>query len=81
MKSTGMVRRVDDLGRIVLPSEIRQTMEIDVREPMEIFTEEDRIILQKYQPSCIFCSNTEDIVIFNSKRICKECLEKLKSQF
>lgn len=80
MKSTGMVRKVDELGRIVLPAEIRQSMDINVRDALEIFTDEGRIILQKYQPSCIFCNNADNIIYFNNKRICAECLEKLKAQ-
>ncbi len=78
MKSTGMVRKVDELGRIVLPAEIRQSMDINVRDALEIFTDEGRIILQKYQPSCIFCSNADQVIYYNGKRICKECLENIK---
>ncbi|MBQ7335117.1 MAG: AbrB/MazE/SpoVT family DNA-binding domain-containing protein [Clostridia bacterium] len=81
MKSTGMVRKVDELGRIVLPAEIRQSMDINVKDSLEIFTDGGRIILQKYQPSCIFCSNADNMVYFNNKRICAECLNKLKLQF
>ncbi|MBQ9804920.1 MAG: AbrB/MazE/SpoVT family DNA-binding domain-containing protein [Clostridia bacterium] len=80
MKSTGMVRKVDELGRIVLPAEIRQNMDINVRDALEIFTDEGRIILQKYQPSCIFCSNADGIVFFNNKRVCSVCLEQIKTQ-
>ena len=80
MKSTGMVRKVDDLGRIVLPAEIRQSMDIKVKDPVEIYTDGDRIILQKYHPACIFCNNADDIVYFNNKRICTACLEKIKTQ-
>ena len=79
MKSTGIVRRVDELGRIVLPSEIRKKMDIAVKDPLEIFTDGDRIIFQKYHPSCIFCNRVEDIYFFADKRVCGECLEKLKS--
>ena len=81
MKSTGMVRKVDELGRIVLPAEIRQNMDIQVKDSLEIFTENERIILQKYRPSCIFCNNVDQVVYFNDKRICTECLEKIKTQF
>ena len=81
MKSTGMVRKVDELGRIVLPSEIRQTLGINVKDPVEIFTEGARIILQKYQPSCIFCSNVDNVIYYKDKRICKECLEHIKQDF
>ncbi len=78
MKSTGMVRKVDELGRIVLPISIRQNMGIGARDSVEIFTDENRIILQKYQSSCIFCNNADDLTYFNDQRICRECLEKLK---
>jgi transcriptional pleiotropic regulator of transition state genes len=78
MKSTGMVRKVDELGRIVLPAEIRQSMDIQVKDAVEIFTDENRIILQKYHPGCIFCQNVDQIVYFEGKRICTNCLAKIK---
>ncbi len=78
MKSTGMVRKIDELGRIVMPAEIRQTLGLQVRDAMEIFIDGERIVLQKYQPSCIFCANADHLVYFNDKRICPECLAKLK---
>ena len=78
MKSTGMVRRVDELGRVVLPAEIRQSLDIKVKDALEIFTDKDRIILQKYTPFCIFCNSADNMVTYEEKRICKECLEKLK---
>lgn len=81
MKSTGVVRKVDELGRIVLPIEIRKVLEIDVKDALEIFTDEDKIILRKYTPACIFCGNADDVVYFNNKRICTECLKKIKDQF
>lgn len=78
MKSTGMVRTMDELGRIVLPISIRKSMGIGARDNVEIFIDENRIILQKYQSSCIFCDNADDLMYFNDQRICRECLEKLK---
>ena len=78
MKSTGMVRRIDELGRIVIPSEIRQTLGIQLRDSIEIFVEDDRVILQKYRPSCIFCKETENLVSFGEKRVCRTCIEKLE---
>jgi transcriptional pleiotropic regulator of transition state genes len=81
MKSTGIVRKVDELGRIVLPIEIRTTMDIQTRDALEIFTDENRMILQKYQPACVFCSNADDVIFFNGKRVCRTCLEKIKTQF
>ena len=72
MKSTGVVRKVDELGRIVLPIEIRKVL--------EIFTDDDKIVLQKYQPACVFCNNADDVIYFNGKRVCTACIEKLKAQ-
>ena len=80
MKSTGIVRMVDHLGRIVLPIEIRKTMGINEKDPLEIFTDEDKIILTKYQPCCIFCNNADDIVYYKGKRICSECLKTIKEK-
>ena len=81
MKSTGVVRKVDELGRIVLPIEIRKVLEIDVKDALEIFTDDDKIILRKYTPACIFCGNADDVVYFNNKRICTKGLQKIKEQF
>ena len=80
MKSTGVVRKIDELGRIVLPIEIRKTLDIQQKDALEMFIDEDKIILQKYQPSCIFCNQVEDIVYFNGKRVCTACIEKMKNQ-
>ena len=79
MKSTGFVKKIDDLGRILIPKEIRSSMELDNKDSLEIFIDSDRIILQKYQPSCIFCKNADNVVFFEGRRICAECLSKLKS--
>lgn len=81
MKSTGVVRKVDELGRIVLPIEIRKTLDIKQKDAIEIFIDEDKIVLQKYQPSCIFCNSLDRIIYFHGKRICAECVEKMKAQF
>ena len=80
MKPIGVVRKVDELGRIVLPINIRQTMEISSGDAVEIFTDDGRIILQKYQPACVFCNNADNIVFFNGKRICEDCLSKIKEE-
>ncbi len=77
MKSTGIVRKVDELGRIVLPMEIRNTLEINPKDPLEIFVEGDKIILTKYEPCCVFCGNAENNVILGEKRVCKACIAKL----
>ena len=79
MKATGVVRNIDELGRIVVPKEIRRAMNIAEKDPIEIFTENDMIILKKYAPSCIFCDNADDLVSYNGKNVCPACLEKLRS--
>ena len=79
MKSTGIVRKVDELGRVVLPISIRQTMDINEKDSLEIFTDEHRIILQKYEPACIFCGNADNITMYQGKRICSDCINKIKS--
>lgn len=81
MKSTGVVRKVDELGRIVLPIEIRKTLDIQQKDAIEIFIDENKIILQKYQPACIFCNQIDNIVYFNGKRVCASCIEKMKNHF
>ena len=80
MKSTGIVRKIDELGRVVLPKEIRDVLDIKEKDAIEIFTDNDKIILQKYHPACIFCGDADDVVFFASKRICKSCVAKLKEQ-
>ncbi len=79
MKSLGTVRKVDELGRIVLPIETRKRLGLEAKDPVEIFVEKDRIILKKYEPACIFCGDSNNIVLYKEKRICKNCLEELKS--
>ena len=77
MKSTGVVRKLDNLGRIVIPIELRKTMGIAIKDTLEIFTEGDEIILKKYEPGCIFCNDARDVVVFKGKRICKKCLTEM----
>ena len=77
MKSTGIVRKVDELGRIVLPIELRRTLDIAERDPLEIFVEDDSIILKKFQPSCIFCDSSKNIVNFKGKNVCSSCISGL----
>ncbi len=81
MKSTGVVRRVDELGRIVLPIEIRKVLDIKHKDALELFMDGDRIVLQKYMPACIFCENTENVIFFGGKRVCADCINKLKEQY
>ena len=79
MKATGVVRAIDSLGRIVLPIEIRKNLDINDRDSLEIFVEDDKIILKKYQPACLFCGGAESIIHYKGKLICKSCLEELAS--
>lgn len=79
MKSTGIVRRVDELGRIVIPIEMRRTLDIAEKDTLEIFADGDSIVLRKYHPACVFCDNVSEIVNFKGKNICPECLRKLQS--
>lgn len=80
MKSTGIVRKVDELGRIVLPIELRRTLDIEVKDALEIYVDGAQIILKKYEPACIFCSNAKDITNFKGKNICRECLAEMGSK-
>ena len=78
MKSTGIVRKVDELGRIVLPIELRRTLEIAERDSLEIYVEGSTIILKKYEPACIFCGDAKDVVNYKGRNICKKCLDEMK---
>ena len=78
MKSTGIVRKVDELGRIVLPIEMRRTLDIGEKDALEIYVEGSSVILKKYKPSCVFCDATKDITVFKGKDICPKCLKELK---
>ena len=80
MKSTGIVRRVDELGRIVLPIELRRTLDIAEKDALEIYVEDSSIILKKYRASCIFCDSTKDVTTFKGKNICPKCLRELQSK-
>ena len=78
MKSTGIVRKVDELGRIVLPIELRRTLDIAEKDSLEIYVDNDSIILRKYQPACVFCDNARDIVVYKGKNVCKDCIKSLE---
>ena len=80
MKSTGIVRKVDELGRIVLPIELRRTLDISERDPLEIYVDGSSIILKKYQPSCVFCDSVEDIVSYKGKNVCAKCVRELSAK-
>jgi len=77
MKSTGIVRKVDELGRIVLPVELRRTLDIAERDELEIYLDEDKIVLKKYEPTCVFCGSAENVMLFKNKNICQNCKAEL----
>lgn len=82
MKSTGIVRKVDELGRVVIPIELRRTLDIEEKDALEIYVDADRIILRKYEPacSCVFCGNADEVTNFKGKNVCKECLDSMIKQ-
>lgn len=73
MKSTGIVRRVDELGRVVIPIELRRTLGIEEKDALEIYVDEERIVLKKYQPACVFCGNATDTQYYRGKLVCRVC--------
>ncbi|MEN6413807.1 MAG: AbrB/MazE/SpoVT family DNA-binding domain-containing protein [Veillonellales bacterium] len=79
MKSTGIVRKVDELGRVVIPIELRRTLDIEEKDALEIYVDSDRIILRKYEPacSCVFCGNADEVTNFKGKNVCKSCMEAM----
>lgn len=80
MKSTGIVRKVDELGRVVLPIELRRTLDISERDSLEIYVDEEGIMLKKYQPDCIFCGESHDVISYKGKNICAKCLRELRTE-
>ena len=76
MKSIGIVRKIDELGRIVLPIELRNKMDINTKDSVEIFVDNDKIILKKYQPCCVFCGNADN-TMFKGKLVCRDCIEEM----
>lgn len=77
MKSTGIIRRVDELGRVVIPIEIRNQFNIVEKDPIEIYVDRSSIILKKFEPNCIFCGNTKNLIEYNDKLICEDCSKKI----
>ncbi len=82
MKATGIVRKVDELGRVVIPIELRRTLGIAERDALEIYTDEDRIVLRKYEPTCtcIFCGRADDVAPFKGRNICQRCAKELRQE-
>ena len=80
MKSTGIVRKIDELGRIVLPMELRKNLDINIHDAMEIYIDKNCVILKKYAPACIFCGESNNITNYKDKNICSKCFKELKTQ-
>ena len=78
MKSTGIVRKVDELGRVVIPMELRNQFHIAEKDPIEIFVDGSSIVLKKYEKSCLFCGNTKKLTNYKDKLICNKCLSQIK---
>lgn len=77
MKSTGIVRKVDELGRVVIPIELRRTLDIARKDSLEIFVDSEKVILKKYAPACIFCGDANEVIDFKGKKICPRCMGDL----
>ena len=77
MKSTGIVRRVDELGRVVIPIELRNKFDIKEKDPIEIYVDGSSIVLKKYEPNCIFCGSTKKLITYKDKLVCLKCIENL----
>lgn len=73
IKSTGIVRKVDELGRVVIPIELRRTLGIEEKDALEIYVDKESIILKKYEPACVFCGNAEEVQHYKGKNVCREC--------
>ena len=80
MKSTGIIRKVDELGRIVLPIELRRTMDIEERDRVEIYLEGDLIIVRKFEQTCLFCGTARNLIAFKEKSACRDCIRVLNKK-
>ena len=77
MKSTGIVRKVDELGRVVIPIEIRNQFNIEEKDPIEIYVDGSSIILKKYEKTCLFCGSNKNLISYNGKLIYQKCIDKI----
>jgi transcriptional pleiotropic regulator of transition state genes len=80
MKPTGIVRKVDELGRVVLPMELRRNMDIEYKDGLEIFVDADKIVLRKYEPACVFCGGADGVTVFKGKNVCSECIAAIGNE-
>ena len=79
MKSTGIVRKVDEQGRIVLPIELRRTLDLGERDELEIYLDDDKVVLKKYEPACIFCGSGFGLGTYQGKNVCMECIQNMNN--
>lgn len=77
MKATGIVRPLDELGRVVIPIELRRSLGLGAKEPVEIYVEQDRVILKKYEPACLFCGSFDDVIKYKSRLVCNNCVTEM----
>lgn len=77
MKSTGIVRKVDELGRVVIPMELRRVMGIGEKDGLEIYVDDEKIILRKYEPACVFCGSAKNVQLYKNKNVCLECVQAM----
>lgn len=78
MKAMGVIRKIDGLGRIVIPMEIRNKLNISENDPLEIHVEGSTILIKKYEPDCTFCGSSKNVIEYKNKRVCEKCLSELK---
>lgn len=78
MKATGIVRPIDSLGRVVIPKELRKVFKLKEKDSMEIFVDDDMIVLKKYEPACVFCGETENVISYEDRTVCVKCIEHMK---
>ena len=77
MKDTGVIRKLDELGRITLPMELRKSLHLEEKDPLQIFVEDDKIVLKKYEPTDIFTGETEELVEYCGKKVSKNTILEL----
>ena len=77
MKSTGIIRRVDELGRIVIPIELRNNLKIAIKDPVEIYSDGNTIVLKRHEDTCVFCGSSKNLVPFKDKLVCQKCSENI----
>jgi len=78
VRSTGVVRKIDNMGRIVLPKETRNYLGIQVKTPLEIYVDEEYIYLKKYEPSCVFCKEAKNTILYRGKIVCEDCIAEIQ---